>query len=94
MTLEPASGEDRIVLAIVSKPGALASVEILTMALDLRGPEDFEPIVSAIAELDSARREQLLIALAVVASRSICAHDLQRLAALVAALSDADRVAL
>lgn len=83
-----------IAVAVVAKPVAVALVEALTIARDLRSPADFDPIIAALLSLDSQRRIDFTMALLIIAGRRICDHELQQLGTELAKLGDGDRIGL
>ena len=88
---EPAA---QIAVAVVAKPVAVALVEALTIARDLRSPKDFDPIVAAIKSLDGTHKIDFTMALLIIAARRICEHELQQLGTELTKLADTDRIAL
>lgn len=83
-----------IAVAVVAKPVAVALVEALTIARDLRSSADFDPIIAALLSLDSQRRIDFTMALLIIAGRRICEHELQQLGTELTKLADTDRIAL
>ncbi len=83
-----------IAIAVVTKPVAVALVEALTIARDLRSPADFDPIIAAIQSLDNMQRIDFTMALLIVAARRICDHELQQLGARLTTPPIGDRIGL